>query len=301
MNMDDEVICGFHVTAAKKRLFAVYLDLLAEFDRLCTAAGITYWVTFGTLLGAVRHKGFIPWDDDVDIMLPREDYDRLWHMTNEQFGVKAPYFLQNPPTDPSYQQFHMRFRRSDTTWIMGRSRTFLIQHPDREPFNMGINLSLFPLDNWPDDRLVAAARNKASYFFWGLDHRAGAPAKEKPLFHWACKALRGVLGRPLMIRLMHHFLRWPHPGAMVQCLNSYYPGAPCVWPAECFSETIRLPFEDLMVPAPVGYDRILTTTYGDYMQFPPQTEREHDTHGGYYDADTPYPQAIEQLRRSGAL
>lgn len=292
-DMHDEVVCGHPVTAEKKQVFAVYLDLLREFDRLCKQAGIKYWIYFGTLLGAIRHQGFIPWDDDVDILMPRKDFDRLRGMTNEQFGAKDPYFLQNPVTDPTYAIVHTRFRRSDTTSIMPYDMELLKRHPAKAAYNMGLNLSVFPLDNSPSRPIVRHVRKGLAYFCWGLDHRARAPKTEKPLFHWVCCAASAMIGRPRLIRLTHRFLTWPKEGLMVQCMDGLYP-TPYYWHREDFQETVMLPFEGLTVPAPVGYDRLLTELYGDYMQFPPP-EKRVEKHEGYLDACTPYIQVIPKL------
>lgn len=296
-DMHDETVCGHLVTAERKQVFAVYLDLLKEFDRLCKAAGITYWVFFGTLLGAVRHQGFIPWDDDVDILMPRKDFDRLRSMTNEQFGAKYPYFLQNPVTDPTYAIVHTRFRRSDTTAIMAYDMEFMRRNPSKARYNMGLNLSVFPLDNSPNNKIVRYAKMGMAYFYWGLDHRARAPKTEKPLFHWMCCAASAVIGRPRLIRLTHRSLTWPKEGPMVQCMDGLYPDRH-YWHAEDFQSTVMLPFETLSVPAPGGYERLLTERYGDWRQFPPPEQRI-DKHSGYMDANTPYTQFIDRLPALG--
>ena len=90
--LDEEEISGYLVTSQMKEVWAVELDLMAQLDRVCRENGLTYFAGAGTLLGAVRHHGFIPWDDDMDFYMLREDYNKLIGLANE---FKEPYFLQN--------------------------------------------------------------------------------------------------------------------------------------------------------------------------------------------------------------
>ena len=113
--LEEEVRCGYTVSVEMKKLWAVELDLLAEFDRVCRKHGLTYFVDSGTLLGAVRHKGFIPWDDDIDVAMFREDYRKLPRIAAQEF--QHPYFFQTPFTDPGLVMGGSRLRNSDTTLI----------------------------------------------------------------------------------------------------------------------------------------------------------------------------------------
>ena len=75
---EPETRCDFHINTKRKQVWAIEIDLLIEFDRICRKHNLRYFLAYGTLLGAVRHKVFIPWDDDVDVLMPREDYEKLW-------------------------------------------------------------------------------------------------------------------------------------------------------------------------------------------------------------------------------
>ena len=88
---------GFVVSAGMKRIWAVELDLLNEFARVCEENGLKWFAHAGTMLGAVRHQGFIPWDDDIDLLMPREDYERFCRLAPTAFS--HPYFFQNEQTD----------------------------------------------------------------------------------------------------------------------------------------------------------------------------------------------------------
>ena len=298
MNMEGETICGHYVSPEKKRLNAVYLDLLAEFETLCDRAGLTWWLYAGALIGAVRHKGFIPWDDDVDLLMPREDFDRLQAMTNEEFGAKEPYFLQNFVTDPACVQSLIRFRRSDTADIRDYDLTWMDANPKTPPYNMGINLAVFPLDAVPAGDLARGLQTRAVYTLRGIIFRAHFPDPAKPAQHRICLAASRVLGGQNLMKLQHWLYRAPRrvrPG-VVQSFDGQYPDCPLVWPASDFAETVRLPFEDVTVPAPVGWDDLLRVTYGDYMQLPPVEQRVELHDSGHTDPDTPYLRLLAELR-----
>ena len=296
MRLDDEIIDGFLVTGEQKRKNAVFLDLLQQFDRLCRRANITWWVVFGACIGAARHKGFSPWDDDVDVAVARPDFERLTVMTNEQFGAEGPYFLQNPVTDPLCAQSLLRFRRSDTTCIRGRDLAAIKEPPQgTAPYNMGLDLAIFPLDIQPASKPAETVQYKLSRLLAGAYFRAFDPDSRRPVRTFISGAMLRVLGPVGFFRLRHWPYRWfrKNRSGRVQILGHFYQQR-TDYKAESFSAAVRLPFEDITVPVPVGYDEHLTTTYGDYMQFPPPEQRKC-LHDGYERWDVPYTVSAAQL------
>ena len=298
MNLNDEIICGHFVSAQKKRANAMYLEMLHEFDRLAKKANITYWVFAGALIGAVRHKGFIPWDDDIDLLVPRKDFDRLLRMSNEAFGAKEPYFLQTPRTDPSFQQRILRFRRSDTSYITQYDLD-MIEKAGGKPYNLGLALAIFPLDNWPKSRLLQTLQLKMAKV--GVDYRTdGGQVKKKPLLNAMMKLASAVMSEKMVVNTIHNIYRLcpKNRSGLVHCFNGFYPKWD-VWPIECFADTVMLPFEDTEVPAPIGYDEMLAISYHNYMDLPPMEGRT-EKHEDFMSADIPYTKTLEMLA-SGEL
>lgn len=120
----------------------IMLDILVEFDRICNKNNLDYFLDWGTLLGAIRHKGFIPWDDDLDVSMPRKDFEKFKLIAKEELDEK--YFLQTPETDDKYKYFYipMKIRHNKSKYIE------LVESGDEE-FNNGIYIDIFPIDKLP--------------------------------------------------------------------------------------------------------------------------------------------------------
>ena len=141
--LKEEYRDGYLVSEKLKKIWAIDLDLFAEFSRVCRKHDIKFSVSFGTMIGAVRHKGFIPWDDDFDIMLERREYEKLMAIDPSEF--QAPYFLQTVLSDRAVFSPLARFRNSATTgYISG--------YP-KQGYNNGIYLDLYCFDANPQSRM----------------------------------------------------------------------------------------------------------------------------------------------------
>ena len=97
MNLEQEIICGYEVSAKMKRIWAMELNMVKRFVEVCDQYGLRYSIMGGTLLGAVRHRGFIPWDNDIDLAMPRKDFDKLLEIGPTAF--EKPLFFQTPVTE----------------------------------------------------------------------------------------------------------------------------------------------------------------------------------------------------------
>ena len=144
--MDDvflkpEYRCEFYVDEARKKLWKCELDILKKFDALCNEYGLDYFLIGGALLGAVRHQGFIPWDDDVDIGMLRDDYEVFLEHAPAWFD--APYFVQNGYNDSGYFGTIARIRDSRTTGVIWRDA--------KKDCNNGIFVEIYPIDTVTDN------------------------------------------------------------------------------------------------------------------------------------------------------
>lgn len=141
-----ETICDYEVTTESKKLWAVLLDLMVTFDSVCKQYNIRYSLDSGTLLGAVRHRGFIPWDNDIDVIMLRSEYKKLCAVAPTAFA--EPYFWQTNATDPGSMRRHGQLRNSHTTCILTSETS---AGKPLFHFNQGVFLDVFILDEVPDD------------------------------------------------------------------------------------------------------------------------------------------------------
>ena len=285
MNLEKETICGYEVPAEMKRLWAMELDIVKQFVAVCNKYHLKYWIMGGTLLGAVRHKGFIPWDNDMDLAMPRKDFDKLLEIGPEAF--QSPLFFQTPETE------HSRFFRAYVRIRNGNGTASF-----QDEYNLGINGGVF-VDIFCLDEIPESSFKRKCYFrkineiakmarFSLRRHLKGGLVNN--IEHSIQKfAYYIVLRKPNTAQLFNLYQkeagRYAGQGHHSLAHQAFGYNPHYVWEAKDWEETVMLPFEDAMLCAPKGYDAILRHQYGDYMQIP-EDKATHDVY--HFDPDVPY-------------
>lgn len=281
----EEIRCEFLVDKKRKKLWAIELDMLMQIDRICKKHNINYFLGGGTLLGAVRHKGFIPWDDDIDINMFRDDYERFIKVAPME--LEEPYFLQTPYTDDGYYFSFAKLRNSNTTAISG---VFAY-----EKFNQGICLDVFPYDNM----CIESLEEQFELINQLVMDNSTYMRKSNPFLSTDdLERVKNHSGRdPLSvyeqiqeIATKYNNTETDYVGNAVCTLfnwkKSYYE-------KDIFSEFIRVDFEGFKFPVPVGYEKYLEKHYGDWKKLPPVEKRGTWHSSSIIEPDIAYKQYFE--------
>lgn len=270
-----------------EKLKACELEMLKAFADACEKLQLKYFVIGGTLLGAVRHQGLIPWDDDIDVGMPRADYERF--IAEGQKYLPEGYFVQTMHSDPEWPANFAKIRDCRTTFIEKSLKEFRINH--------GVWIDIFPFDYFPQGklkRLTFGARYMLS--LGRIVQTFSVPARKLTLRQLCKKMLfaasrvvhpdvaKAVMCRDELIRSV------PAGPLMVNYCGAW--GRREIAPAEYFAETIPMRFEGLDVQGLKHYDKWLTQVYGDYMQLPPVEKRVGHHDYEVLDLDKPYTEYI---------
>ncbi len=252
----------------------IMLEILDAIDAFCREKGLSYSLCGGTLLGAVRHQGYIPWDDDLDLLMPRPDYDRF----RKEFKADGFYAADLSERDDCVESF-VKVCKAGTVMVdlnFGREL-------------WGVNVDVFPLDGAPSEGLA--------------DHYARLDADRQKLFR-ICPYYKSVRkGRfPLMVKYALKRLRYFYPGSFMGLKKKVVDAqkaipyetadivGPYYWvektraflPKRIYDELAPLPFEGRECPCPKDYDTVLKALFGDYMQLPPVEKRvSHHAYDSY--------------------
>lgn len=285
--LEPETRDGYFISAEMKAAWKVMMDIVEEIVRICDKYNLKYSLAGGTLLGAIRHKGFIPWDDDIDIDMEREDYDKFLSVAGKE--IKYPLFLQTALTDPGRPSAFAKVCNSETTGI----DLNWVKHKWR--FNMGIGVDIFPIDGMPKSgsRKYRCLWRKLRIVEAILGRRFDYSAKTllqkcKRAVCWLAYAIIG--GKRLFdIRERAFAANKIKDCEMCGEISFRFNRPDAMWPSKCYDSYLTVPFEYLNLKILGGYDAYLTAMYGDW-----RTPRQG---GGFHgeivlDAKTPYKRML---------
>lgn len=255
-----------------RKLQEVELSLFEKLKEICRKYNLTYFAACGTLLGAIRHRGFIPWDDDMDFFLPWEDYQKLMEVAPME--CKYPFFFQSIYTERDAMANASRLRRSDTT---GFTKW---EYENVGPgYNFGIFIDIFPLFSVPDSEEERAKQKEDVMFTWRCIHGHDAYIQEKrgrfvnkeyksyfPEFKSLCEKM-GLSVDYDITWLKEKYLEacvWNGRTKEVGTTSSRCHKPTLMWNTEWFDNTIELPFENTFISCPIEYENVLEKSYGDW-------------------------------------
>lgn len=250
---------GVFLDEKKKKLFKVSVEILEEIKKICEKHGLRYYAAYGTLLGAIRHKGFIPWDDDMDLWMPRSDMNRFKKLAQKE--LSDCYFMQTTEVEPGMEKDFVKVRDNRTTAIVSWQLNAGVYT------NMGIWVTIFPLDGCPTDdygaeRILARKLNIAKMISCAY-RRTYRPLKGL-LVHIVSKLAVTILGVKRLCRMRDRVC--PEFDISEKCTSLWslfgYKRLHC--PTKVFSEWIDIPFEYTTIRVPKEYETVLSQLYGDW-------------------------------------
>lgn len=270
------------------------LSIFKEVARVCDVEKIPYYAIGGTCIGAVRHRGFIPWDDDLDIAVPIEEFDHLKSCLN----VNLPEYLKVHDCN-NVQKYHYVFMKVEdirTTFVQNS----IIKYPDAY---MGVFVDIMPISGVPTD-----PKERETFIRKIKMYRIFNNVRRFPLCKQDSKS--GKLASALLKLPLSSFKYNYFSDKYMNLLREYplknanevgYVWSPqdierWYFPKEWFSDTVELPFEDTMIRCPVNYHAYLTKQFGDYMT-PPPVEQQKPVHDGFVDLEHPYSDYQSGIRK----
>lgn len=270
------------MTAHQELLF----EMLIDFDAVCAKHNIRYQLFAGTALGAVRHQGFIPWDDDVDVILLRSEYERFFREAAADFDPNV-YYVQQEHSAHWPMQFS-KLRRNNTTCIEK-------YHPKDPLVHQGVYIDIFPCDNLSEKPVVqklqfAASKVVIAKALYARGYETDSVAKK--IFMQLCRIISRKKAERLCMQMKDSETEMLH--TFLAAGKQYSKN---VLPRKWLENSILVPFEDGMFPISAYYDELLTKLYGDWRQIPPEDERKCKEHVAILDLEHNYTDYLENQRK----
>lgn len=263
----------------------IQLSMLKDFDAVCQRHRISYQLFSGTALGAVRHKGFIPWDDDIDVVMLREDYERFFDSASKELDSNK-YYVQREFSE-HWPMFFSKLRLNGTTYIEK-------YHSHDARIHQGIYIDIFPCDNLSDSRLMQKLQYIASKIviaksLYARGYETNSTVKK--CFMQFCRILPTEPFKRLCIR---------RNDSSSLKVHTFFGGGKkferSIFLREWFEQSVKMRFEDSEFPVSAHYDEMLRVMYGDYMVMPTLEQRVCKRHAAIVDINKPYTFHLEEQK-----
>lgn len=253
------------------------LEIALYFKDFCNEHGLLFYMCGGCCIGSLRHKGFIPWDDDVDVFMPRDDYEKLKELW-PKYANTEKYACVYADKNRVDGNLFVTIRDNETTAIKPYQVDMDISH--------GVALDVLPLDGWPDGKM-----KRKMQVFWALVYSLYC-AQTVPVNHGKAVSVAGKIALTLVPSKKLRYKLWK----LAERKMTKYPIKKCnyitelcsgpyymkkQYPREAFDKAIWVDFEDVKMPIPQGYDVYLRTAFGDYMKLPPK-EKQNPHHDAIF-------------------
>ncbi len=262
------------------------LEIFQYFKKICEDNGLTYWCGGGTMLGAVRHKGFIPWDDDLDVFMPRKDYERFYQIWKDIVDT-SHYVLVRTDREHNYHHTAMNFVDIQSTYIN--------RHAENEDIFHGCYIDVIPFEGCPNSMIGRALQIYHSIMY-DIYNVQRLPDNQGKLLRFPTKLALSLVKDP-----ERRYRIWTkHQAAMtkydfytakyVKETITSFKGLFRVFERSCF-DTVDAEFEGITIKIPAGYDYYMKQIYGDYMSLPKNLEIDMATRYGvikYINLTEPY-------------
>mgnify|MGYP004595751985 CR=1 FL=1 len=248
------------------------LDIVKRLSDICEILNINYYVAYGSLIGAIRHKGFIPWDDDFDVIMMRPDYDKFIDYCKNNEKKLSPFKLLNREVCVDYPYTISRFE----------DMRYKAVYDSVTEYDSGMFVDIYPFDGAGSDekktmrKIAWRKRILAKCVDWSIKKNYASPKGKKIIksfFKYIGFKATHIIGKDFFLN------QYEKLGTYYSFDQSSLVGCLC-WDGDCtlfnkslFGEALTLPFETLEVKVPVGYDEILKKLYGEYMKLPPEKDR----------------------------
>lgn len=288
MNLNAETKCGFYISEKRKKVWNIELELFDEFNRICEKYGLHYFFIGGCSIGVERHQGFIPWDDDLDIGMLRNDFDSFISVARNE--LKEGIFLQYGANIKELNEtsYFCRIRKTNSTGV--------VREQLGQACNHGIFIEIYPFDNVPDSVFLQKVQIEFSSLFRQLlsyrcnkQHRKGVMHFINIIFFWASTEKIFLLFE----KTCKAFDTRPTEMVNTVAMSNYAKTGELYYHRSDVENTVKKYFEGRMVQVAIENDSILRKCYGDYMQLPQEVHRgNHHNQVVYYDPDRPYVESF---------